>query len=296
MLQTDTIQSEGTAAPVVAPILIVDPDPAARDFMARTVMLSGGDPSAYERLDADGGALERLAADPPVQVVVLDTRALDAIGGGGALAELRRRTVRRTGLQFILVGPSEELARALHRQPAEVTDLLPKPLDRLSFDYALREARRRYNAQNARSGSAGVADAAQSLNGSRRAGPRRELPPELRVLQALRDIDEQRLRAIGEVLEPDATWAMLSELLRARITRRRVSVTSLCLASRNPVTTALRRIDRLMRAGLITYALDPRDRRRKYIELTAEGLARVQGAVRAIGEQWVAGEGPPPGP
>ena len=296
MLQTDATRP-AAAATAAAPILIVDPDPAARDFMARTATLAGGEPCPFDRLDSDNGALDRLAADPPVQVVVLDTHALEAFGGGGALADLRRRAVRRAGLQFILVGPADELGRSLHRQPPEVTDLLPKPLDRLSFYYALREAQRRYIALDGRRQSAaGGAGGAGPGALARLSAPRRELPMELRILQALRDIDEQRLRAIGDVLEPDATWAMLSELLRARITRRRVSVTSLCLASRNPVTTALRRIDRLMRAGLITYALDPRDRRRKYIELTSEGLARVQGAVRSIGEQWTAAEGPTPGP
>lgn len=117
-------------------------------------------------------------------------------------------------------------------------------------------------------------------------------PAELRLLQWLRDVDEQRQRSLSNVLEPDATWNMLAELLRARITKRRVSVTSLCLASRAPVTSALRRIDRLLAEGLITHTLDPKDRRRKYVELTGEGANRVQSAVRALA-QHMPGGGPP---
>jgi hypothetical protein len=54
------------------------------------------------------------------------------------------------------------------------------------------------------------------------------------------DINECRTGALTGILEPDASWSMLSELLRARLSRRRVSVTSLCLASKSPVTTDLR--------------------------------------------------------
>lgn len=112
------------------------------------------------------------------------------------------------------------------------------------------------------------------------------------MLQWLRDIDEQRMKALDGVAEPDATWNMLAELLRARITRRRISVTSLCLASRGPVTSALRRIERLLRDGLITYTLDPKDRRRKYVELTTDGANRMQSAVRGVAQRWAAIEPP----
>ncbi len=105
---------------------------------------------------------------------------------------------------------------------------------------------------------------------------------DLRVLQRLHQIDERRHAGLDELLEPAATWNMLAELLRARITRRPISVTSLCLASRAPATTALRRLQRLLHDGVITYAPDPRDRRRKYVELTTEGAERVQEAVRGV--------------
>jgi len=119
---------------------------------------------------------------------------------------------------------------------------------------------------------------------------RRELSLDLQVLHLLRDIDEQRSKALGDIVKTDATWNMLAELLRSRITRRRISVTSLCLASRGPVTSALRRLDQLLADGLVTYTLDPQDRRRKYIELTAEGANRMQSAVRGVAQRWAVGD------
>ncbi len=121
---------------------------------------------------------------------------------------------------------------------------------------------------------------------------RRELSLDLQVLHLPRDIDEQRSKALGDIVKTDATWNMLAELLRSRITRRRISVTSLCLASRGPVTSALRRLDQLLADGLVTYSLDPQDRRRKYIELTAEGANRMQAAVRGVAQRWAAGDPP----
>jgi len=44
----------------------------------------------------------------------------------------------------------------------------------------------------------------------------------------------------------------------------------------------LRRIERLQAAGLVSFNLDPKDRRRKYIELTAAGSARVTEVIRGV--------------
>ena len=108
---------------------------------------------------------------------------------------------------------------------------------------------------------------------------------ELRTLQILTELDDYRVRSFSGLVETDTTWLMLTELLRARLLGRRISVTSLCLASRGPITTALRRIGKLQRAGLLTYVRDPQDRRRKYIDLTANGALRVQEVVQTIARQ-----------
>jgi DNA-binding response OmpR family regulator len=278
---TDTLQDlrlpEG-AAPT--PVLLIDPDAASLDFMARALAQAGYQPLPYDRPDPDAGAPARLGADPEVPVVILDARCVDPAAGGVPLGDLRRRAVRRSALQFVLIGQSEGLDRALRRHPTEIADVLPKPVERTTLLYAVREAQRRHAAQIGRNGATSVAESHR-----RNTQTRPEMPADLRVLHWLREIDDQRARALDGIAEPDATWNMLAELLRARLTRRRVSVTSLCLASRSPVTSALRRIERLLAAGLITYTLDPKDRRRKYIDLTSDGLARVQAAVRGAAQQ-----------
>jgi DNA-binding response OmpR family regulator len=268
-----------------AAVLIVDPDPAALDFLARTLTHAGYRPAAFSDLDPRNGSLDRLGADPPVQVAVLDARALDPLEDGPALAELRRRSPRRAALQFVVIGDPERLDRVVPRQITDVTDILTKPLERHTLLYSVQEATRRHAALLSRSGTALAA-----LPNRRAATAKRELPADLQVLQWLRDLDEQRSKALDGIVKTDATWNMLAELLRARITKRRISVTSLCLASRGPVTSALRRVEQLLQDGLITYALDPKDRRRKYVELTSEGASRMQGAVRGVAQRWGVGD------
>jgi len=101
----------------------------------------------------------------------------------------------------------------------------------------------------------------------------------------LSDLDDCRIQILEGILEPDSTWSMLTELLRARLARRRLSVTNLCLASKSPVTTGLRRIERLLEAGFVSCTQDPKDRRRKYIELTTLGTERVQDALKAVAQR-----------
>ena len=75
---------------------------------------------------------------------------------------------------------------------------------------------------------------------------------------------------------PEPAWEMLAELMRARLSSEKLSVTSLALSSQSPATTALRRIEDLIQCGLATRTPDPVDRRRSYVELTPEGAKRMQ--------------------
>lgn len=80
----------------------------------------------------------------------------------------------------------------------------------------------------------------------------------------------------------DPAWDMLIDLMLARIERRLVAVSSLCIAAAVPPTTALRWIKRLTDEGLFVRSADPRDGRRVYIDLSedcAERMAAYLGAL-----------------
>lgn len=74
----------------------------------------------------------------------------------------------------------------------------------------------------------------------------------------------------------DPAWDMLLDLLASRLSDIRVTVTSLCIASNVPATTALRWINTLEQEGLVSRLPDKLDRRRIFVELTSEAEIRLR--------------------
>jgi DNA-binding transcriptional ArsR family regulator len=106
-------------------------------------------------------------------------------------------------------------------------------------------------------------------------------------------IDAQTVRAairgrrmrdafLGEGLFEDPAWDMLLDLFAAHLESRRVSVSSLCIASAVAPTTALRWIGRLTEAGLLERRPDPDDRRRAFMVLSLHALAGMEGYAAAL--------------
>lgn len=104
------------------------------------------------------------------------------------------------------------------------------------------------------------------------AGPAREvLTPRDRALLWLAAY-QRRLQMQPELNE--GSWAILMDLFVNKGVRR-ISISSACIASCNPPTTALRWIRRLIAEGLITREEDEDDGRRMYLFLTEKGEAAV---------------------
>lgn len=68
----------------------------------------------------------------------------------------------------------------------------------------------------------------------------------------------------------DPAWDLLIDLYLAKLESRRISVSSACIASCVPPTTALRWIANLVEKGLIVRKADPFDGRRIFVELSAD--------------------------
>jgi len=114
--------------------------------------------------------------------------------------------------------------------------------------------------------------AGQGLEPTRRA----ELP-DPRLLRRVIRHRQLRARFVVGQLFADPAWDILLDLAVARAEQARVSVTSLCIASGVPPTTALRWIGQMTDAGLLERVKDDSDRRRVFIALTdgaAQAVAR----------------------
>ena len=119
--------------------------------------------------------------------------------------------------------------------------------------------------------------------------PRPPLPDPRLVRRIIRQ-RQLRARFFDGELFADPAWDMLLDLVAARVEHTRVSVTSLCIASGVPPTTALRWIGQMTEAGLLERVKDDSDRRRVFIGLTAratDAMARYFEEVGADAAQLV---------
>ena len=101
--------------------------------------------------------------------------------------------------------------------------------------------------------------------------------PDPRLVRRIIRQRQLRGRFFDTELFADPAWDMLLDLTAARAEHLRVSVTSLCIASGVPPTTALRWIGQMTEAGLLERVEDDADRRRAFIALTdkaADAMAR----------------------
>lgn len=106
--------------------------------------------------------------------------------------------------------------------------------------------------------------------------PRPPLPDPRLVRQIIRQ-RQARTRFFDGDLFADPAWDMLLDLTAARAEHERVSVTSLCIASGVPPTTALRWISQMTEMGIFERLEDEQDRRRAFIALSdraADAMAR----------------------
>jgi CheY-like chemotaxis protein/DNA-binding MarR family transcriptional regulator len=277
-----------------ARVLVVDDEVRALRLMSRVL---GSSAIACKTAESAAEALNILKVMPEIDVVVSDIY-MPTTDGIEFLGTVRRDFADRPWLQLLLVTGQASLETAVAAMRLDASDYLFKPIEpktlREAVQHALTRAESIRQVRATRGDSPGaselqqIADTARALaedmrrtiesDSSRRDRPGAVRPEEtsLRTLKLLQKLQEARTSIFGEAVMPEPAWEMLAELMRARLAGQHLSVTSLALSSKSPMTTALRRIEDLIQGGLAARMPDPADRRRTYVELTPEGMARMQ--------------------
>lgn len=100
-------------------------------------------------------------------------------------------------------------------------------------------------------------------------------------------IRHRRLREeyFGADLFADPAWDMMLDLYAARLERLRVSVSSLCIASAVPATTALRWIKTLTEMGVFERREDQLDGRRIFVALSDNATQAMHGYFRQVARE-----------
>jgi hypothetical protein len=115
--------------------------------------------------------------------------------------------------------------------------------------------------------------------------PPRPALPDPRLIRRIIRQRQLRARFFDPGLFADPAWDILLDLAAARAERKRVSVTSACIAAGVPPTTALRWIAQMTEAGLLERVEDESDRRRAFVALTARAVDAVARYFAEVGRE-----------
>jgi hypothetical protein len=224
--------------------------------------------ASTETLDAVFGCLEQ--SQP--QILIDPTRADRVIALGRALARLPNLRLRELSDddRLLLLRVTEQIG-----QIGERLERLESPLRQL-YEGEARAPETEAGVFRFESPRRGY-DVDPDESGDRLVRAARPALPDPRLIRRIIRQRQLRARFFDGELFADPAWDMLLDLTAARAEHAMVSITSLCIASCVPPTTALRWIGQMCDAGLFARVNDEADRRRAFIVLTdkaADGMAR----------------------
>ena len=303
------VQSADARSPMEAiktRILVIDDDPAMLCLL-RSVLEADG----YECRAASGAqeGLRILKSTPGILVAVSDINMqgmdgiafLRSISSAAALSSVPR-------VLFLTAHPQVDYAVAALRLGA--IDFLSKPVRARELLDVVRKAVERVRSERqamelpaqaaslARQAEA-LAEALKSLRnlapsaadnlveGGTKAGePRRFMDLAMLGLDHLRR-PRRTVAPLGEL--DDVGWDLLLQLLRAEHEDERLSVSALSISvEQASPTTALRRIQELVKAGHVVRQPDPLDARRDFVALSAGSRAALETYLQQVAEELAA--------
>jgi CheY-like chemotaxis protein len=289
-------------------VLVVDDDPATVELV-RSVLVANG----YVCFTASSAesALASIRATPDILIVISDIN-MPRMDGISFLERINAQPgTNAPRVIFLTAYPSVDYAVAALRLGA--LDFLTKPVRPQNLLRVVREAVARVQRERSVASlpeqAATLARQAEmlaaALKGFARAPARADArecvaappaPPAREIPQprdlALLSLDHlRRLRREFPVLGEfdDVAWDLLRELLRSEKNGQRLSVSALSVSVEQvSSTTALRRIQELVKAGHILRSPDPTDARRDFVMLAAETRATLEQYLERVAHELAA--------
>lgn len=244
------VETAGVSAAVLDTVLPVLRERAVRD-RAHMVVAFATDQIDVVTLYLLGSAADLLCDPRPGE----RTAAIVVSGGGGGRLNDPEREAER------------ERLRRLNEEVARIAEVLARLAREGDAPGGVQDRTSRFVA------APGSDDPARDLSG-----------------EVVRDaIRARRMRDeyFDAALFADPAWDILLDLFAARLEGEEVSVSSLCIASAVPPTTALRWIGTMTDAGLLARRDDPADRRRAFIVLTPKSVGGMIGYGRAVAKAGI---------
>ena len=113
-------------------------------------------------------------------------------------------------------------------------------------------------------------------------------PADLNLAETMIAARQLRLKYLDQDMFFDPTWSMLLDLYKSELKKERLSVSSLCLGSGVPETTALRYLRLLEVRGYIERLPDLNDKRRVHVVLSRAAFAKLAGYFENLRSHFLA--------
>lgn len=273
----DVVQAEE----VVEAVLVVSGEADWIDE-CQFMLQSFGFPSFAAHCPADAFAK---IGNRSISTLIIDQN-LNGLDGIGLAEELAGRAIGEgRDLRFILVADHANLDIAAAAVRASIVDILPKPVTRDHLRDALLRVRGVQPEGSTRKALASqlttlsleiqrlsnLMDGTLPSFGRPAAAAEAAAAEEAVTVEFIRDLlrkEARRRSLLNGQLFGDCTWSVLLDLLAAKLDGADVSVSSACIASGAPTTTALRLVNRLVGEGILQRIPDAQDRRRDFLRLS----------------------------
>lgn len=254
--------------------IIVDDDPLCLAEYAELVESLGY--TCQSSHDA-AGALRMIAADSRIGLVVTDIR-MPGMDGLTLLEELSERFMAIRPLVAIVITGQTSVDTAVSAMRFNAVDLLEKPVSLATLSAALRRAMSRWARLSTQFQMMAISQSSPraDLSAPSPAQETRRQPPSVEELQnfAARMMKDRQSRSKffdPQILSGPA-WDILLDLAAAGLKGEAVPTSSACASTQVPLSTALRRVNQLVEAGLVKREADPGDKRRTLLELEPGAL------------------------
>jgi len=289
-------------------ILAIDDDPPTLELVSSVLATNG-----FPCLTASSGeqALALIAAHPDILLAISDIN-MPGMDGIALLGRINSQSPPGLAPRVIFLTAHARVDYAVAALRLGAIDFLTKPVRPQNLLGVVRNAWD--GALRARAASAlpdevaALARKAQELAAivQRRAVPRQPEPlsPPAAMATTERNsgshsadvalLGMDRLRRLRREFPPlgeldDVAWDLVRELVRVERTTQRLSVSALSMAAEQvSSSTAVRRIQDLVRAGVLIRTPDPADARRDFVNLAPEMRATLDRYLEQVAQEFAA--------
>ena len=260
----------------VPSVLVVDDD---IDCLAALCELIDDLGFSVRGVDTVKSALLAITEDPAIGIVVTDLR-MQVLDGFDLLAEIEGRFARHRNIVRIVASAFPSVEHAVEAMRFGATDFLDKPITAEKLKYSIRRAIGKWALPKPDQSEAPALRRTLVLDEDR--------PSESHLSKMVKHLQRQRrLRAdkLSSKLFSDPAWDILLDLMAADLGCQTVTVSSACAAAQVPFSTALRYVNRLVRADLALRFNDPTDKRRDLLRISNHGRTVMMDYIQILVEK-----------